>query len=91
MQGIKLIVWDLDDTLMYGDTDDRVGLRYKKFTPIGEYDEKIGPNRVVDGANRVQVMVEHVREVLNHLHSQGICMTFGSMGPEFQMRRSKRR
>ncbi len=84
---IKLIVFDLDDCIIYGEQDLSVGDNPLKFQPVGDYDPETGVDRVVDGPNRVQVLMPHVREVLEELTGLGITLTWGSMGPEWQMRR----
>ncbi|MHA1732724.1 MAG: HAD family hydrolase [Promethearchaeota archaeon] len=83
---VKLVVWDLDDTLIYGEDCPSVGEHPVKFTPVGPVTEG-GPGRVVDGPNRVQVLVPNARRVLEALKRLGATQTFASMGPEWQMRR----
>jgi len=83
---IKLICFDLDDTLIYTENDKTVKDSPLKYTPIGDYPPHIGPNKVIDGPNKVQVLIEGVRGVLKHLSS--LCtLTWASMGPYFQMKR----
>ncbi len=83
---IKLICFDLDDTLIYAEDEPRVGDAPKKFEPFGVFDPEIGPDRVVDGPNKVQVLVEGVREVIPEL-AKKIPLTWVSMGPQWQMRK----
>jgi HAD superfamily phosphatase (TIGR01681 family) len=76
---IRLVIFDVDDTLIYAENDETVTEMNKKFTIIT-------PDRVVDNPQRVQVLVEHVRELLLHLNDLGITLALASMGPEWQIR-----
>lgn len=83
---IKLLIFDLDDTLIYGKEDNSIGPNPPKFMPIK--DPKTGLiEKVIDGPNRVQCLMPHAERVLKHLKSLGITLTWASMGPEWQMRR----
>ncbi len=83
---IKLICFDLDDTLIYTEDDERVGDTPLKFSPVGNFNPDVGPERVVDGPNKVQVLVPGVREVLPRL-AEISTLTWVSMGPQWQMKR----
>jgi len=84
---IKLVIFDVDDTLMYSDQDPLINELHKKFQPLDPKDELGTPMRVVDSPRKVQVLIKNLRRVLEHLKSLGITMTLGSMGPQWQIKR----
>lgn len=83
---VKLVAFDLDDTLIHARVDESVGATPTKFTPHRR-DPDGAVRSVVDGPHRVQVLVPHAREVLAHLQDLGLTLALASMGPEWQMRR----
>lgn len=84
---IKLVIFDVDDTMMYSDQDPSITEFHKKFQPLDPKDESGAPMRVVDSLHKVQILIKNLRPVLQHLKSNGVTMTLGSMGPQWQIKR----
>lgn len=74
--GIKVIVFDVDDTLWYSVDDPRADRKY----------DVIDDRRVADSPGVAQELVENAREVLQVLVANGYTLAFGTMGPEEQVR-----
>ncbi|MHA1682145.1 MAG: HAD family hydrolase [Promethearchaeota archaeon] len=74
---IKVIVFDIDDTLWYSVDDERSMNR--RF-------DRLGDRRVADHVGSAQELVENAREVLRILSEKGFILAIGTMGPEDQVR-----
>ncbi|MBD3188080.1 HAD-IIIC family phosphatase [Candidatus Bathyarchaeota archaeon] len=76
MANVKIIVFDVDDTLWYSVADDRALERFKRL------DER----RVSDHVGHAQELVENASTVLHSLVDLGYILCLGTMGPESQVR-----
>ena len=76
MTPIKLVVFDIDDTLWYSVDDAEAVYR---FEPISE-------RRVADHVGHAQELVPNARKVLRILKEKGYEIGIGTMGPEDQVK-----
>ncbi len=73
---VKIVVFDVDDTLWHGVDDPRA---------IGRF-QCIDARQVSDGDGHAQEIVPNAREVLEKLRSRGYRLALATMGPEDQVR-----
>ncbi|MEX2684527.1 MAG: HAD-IIIC family phosphatase [Candidatus Sigynarchaeota archaeon] len=73
---VKIVVFDVDDTLWHGIDDSRA---------IGRF-QRIDDRRVSDGDGHAQEIVPNAKVVLEKLRSQGYRLALATMGPEDQVR-----
>ncbi|MHA1794136.1 MAG: HAD family hydrolase [Promethearchaeota archaeon] len=73
---VKIIIFDIDDTLWHAVDDDRAINRF----------ERIDERRVTDQPGVAQELVENAHEVLKLLNEKGYVLAIGTMGPEDQVR-----
>ncbi len=73
---VKIVVFDVDDTLWHGIDDPRATGRFQRF------DDRL----VSDGDGHAQEIVQNASEVLEKLRSQGYRLALATMGPEDQVR-----
>jgi magnesium-dependent phosphatase-1 len=73
---VKIVVFDVDDTLWHGVDDPRATGRFRR----------IGDRLVSDGDGHAQEIVPNAKEVLEKLRSLGYRLALATMGPEDQVR-----
>nr|MDO8088383.1 magnesium-dependent phosphatase-1 [Candidatus Sigynarchaeum springense] len=73
---VKIVVFDVDDTLWHGVDDPRAAGRFQRV------DDRL----VSDGDGHAQEIVPNAKEVLGKLRSQGYRLALATMGPEYQVR-----
>jgi magnesium-dependent phosphatase-1 len=73
---VKIVVFDVDDTLWHGVDEPRA---------VGRF-QRVGDRLVSDGDGHAQELVPNTREALEKLDSQGYRLALATMGPEDQVR-----